>query len=113
MARVGPVGLMASLPYVSEEGAKGSSVAKGGAWPQFFVAAFWGALALCGAFFLGLSPLMILALAAVTFMVSALLRSWFKARAGGFTGDFLGATEQILELALPLTFLALKRGWGL
>jgi len=34
---------------------------------------------------------------------------WFAARLQGFTGDCLGATQQICELAFYLGFLL---GWG-
>jgi adenosylcobinamide-GDP ribazoletransferase len=35
-----------------------------------------------------------------------LLSFWFRRRAGGITGDFLGATEQVGECAVLLTLLA-------
>lgn len=105
LSRVGPVGLMASLPYVSGDGAKGSSVAKGGELPQLLMALLWGAGALTGAFFVGLPISLGVLLLVVVAVVSSLLGVWFKRRAGGFTGDFLGATEQVLEMALLLTFL--------
>lgn len=105
LSRVGPVGLMASLPYVAGEGAKGSSVAKGGKLPQLVVAFLWGAGALTGAFLLGLQPALGVLLITVVAAISSLLGIWFKRRAGGFTGDFLGATEQILEMALLLIIL--------
>ncbi|MBM4363157.1 MAG: adenosylcobinamide-GDP ribazoletransferase, partial [Deltaproteobacteria bacterium] len=38
LARIGPVFLMRFLPYASEEGAKGASVAEGGKTPQLIVA---------------------------------------------------------------------------
>lgn len=105
LSRVGPVGLMASLTYVAGEGAKGSSVAKGGALPQMMTAVLWGLLALVGAIFLGLSAPVAALLVVVVLGVSSALGAWFKKRAGGFTGDFLGATEQVLEIALLLTLL--------
>lgn len=105
LARVGPVGLMASLPYVSEEGAKGSSVAKGGRPPQALTALLWGVAALTGAHFVGLPISLGVSLLAVVFVVSSLLGLWFRRRAGGFTGDFLGATEQVLEMALLLVIV--------
>jgi adenosylcobinamide-GDP ribazoletransferase len=105
LSRVGPVGLMASLPYVAGEGAKGSSVAKGGQLPQFLMAVLWGLGALSGAFFVGLPVSLGILLLVVVASVSSLLGVWFKSRAGGFTGDFLGATEQLLEMALLLTIV--------
>lgn len=112
LSRVGPVGLMASLPYVAGEGAKGSSVAKGGALPQMMMAVLWGLMALFGGVFLGLSVSAAALLVVVVLGVSGALRAWFKKRAGGFTGDFLGATEQVLEMALLLTLLLASRDWA-
>ncbi len=110
LSRVGPVGVMASLPYVAGEGAKGSSVARGGALPQFLVALSWAALALLGVGWRGLPLVSAGLLVGVCAFVSVLLGAWFKKRAGGFTGDFLGATEQITELSLLLTLVAMFRG---
>jgi adenosylcobinamide-GDP ribazoletransferase len=46
-----------------------------------------------------------LALASVAF--TAALAGWrFHRRAGGITGDFLGATQQLSEIALLLILLA-------
>jgi adenosylcobinamide-GDP ribazoletransferase len=44
------------------------------------------------------------ALAAVG--VSILLGAWYKRRLGGYTGDTLGATQQITEIVFYLTLLA-------
>jgi adenosylcobinamide-GDP ribazoletransferase len=41
--------------------------------------------------------------------VTLLLGCWFRARVGGVTGDFLGATEQTSEVVILLTLLALVR----
>lgn len=112
LSRVGPVGLMASLPYVAGEGAKGSSVSQGGAAPQFSMALLWGTAALTGAVFAGLPGVVAGLLVVVLAVVSLLLRAWFKARAGGVTGDFLGATEQVLEMALLLTLLVALHDFG-
>jgi adenosylcobinamide-GDP ribazoletransferase len=35
---------------------------------------------------------------------------WFRRRLGGFTGDCLGATQQVCELAF---YLGMAVGWGL
>ncbi len=108
-ARTGPVWLMALLPYVSGEGAKGSSVAKGGGLPQSLVASLWtlGGFGICNAVGIGL-PLLV-ATAVATVVVTMLLASWFRARAGGITGDFLGATQQVTEVVLLLVCVAMTR----
>jgi adenosylcobinamide-GDP ribazoletransferase len=97
-ARVGPVWLVASLPYVSVAQTKSGEVTRGGV-AQAIAATGWFAAALFGAVRLGwLSPAriaaLVLSMAAVT-----LVTGWrYKVRAGGITGDFLGATEQLGEL---------------
>ncbi len=110
LARTGPVWLMATLPYVSGPDAKGSSVARGGKWPQAALATAWSVL-LCGVgHHLGWFLLRELALAVVVSAASAvLLGRKFKRRAGGITGDFLGALEQVTELVVLLALLAMSR----
>ncbi len=106
LARTGPVALMTTLPYVAGEGAKGSSIAKGGQLPQFVVALFWAALACIGAALGGVALTLLFSQLLLTIVISLWMRLWFKKRAGGFTGDFLGATEQVLEMVLLLCTVA-------
>jgi adenosylcobinamide-GDP ribazoletransferase len=99
-ARVGPVWLMATLPYVTAEpAAKSRDLARAG-FSQAAVASAWlllvvvlllqsGQFAVQRAFALGA------VLAAVTALSG--WRYWVRVR--GITGDFLGATEQLCELA--------------
>jgi adenosylcobinamide-GDP ribazoletransferase len=99
-ARVGPVWLMAMMPYVTaNEAAKSRDLTRSGL-PQALVATGWFALA-CAAFaFTGqLSAERVGAIAAALVTVSAVtgFRYWVRVR--GITGDFLGATEQLGELA--------------
>jgi adenosylcobinamide-GDP ribazoletransferase len=109
LARLPPVWMMALLPSVSPEGAKSAAVARASGL-QVAVASGWVALlfggAFAGRFLEGSALATLLAVAAVT---AATCASRFVRRAGGLTGDFLGATEQVLECALLLT-LALWRG---
>ncbi len=100
-ARVPPIWLMASLPYVS---AQPKSRAVFGTGPaQVVLAAVWPALlatylVATNTFTPGdLATLAILAIAI------AFLTGWrYLARAGGLTGDFLGATEQLCECTFLL-----------
>ncbi len=109
LARTGPVWMMAALPYVSGEGAKGASVARGGGLAQSAIAGLWMLVA-CGiGVWGGVRPIVALALSVAMTLISLWLGRWFRARAGGITGDFLGATEQINEIALLLLGLALLR----
>jgi cobalamin synthase len=45
----------------------------------------------------------------VAAVTTLLLRSWFRKRAGGVAGDFLGAAEQSAEVSMLLAWLVLKR----
>lgn len=99
-ARVGPVWLMAVLPYVTaEDGAKSRDLTRAGV-AQALVASAWLALAtsalvVTGHFVWGRVVVLALAVAAVT-----ALTGWrYVVRVRGITGDFLGATEQLCELA--------------
>jgi adenosylcobinamide-GDP ribazoletransferase len=106
-ARVGPVWLLVTHEYVSPDAAaKGKGVA-GAGLPQALVASAWalGFVALAGASGAG-APLKLLAALAAPLVSSALLGVWFRRRAGGVTGDFLGATEQLGEVAAWLVFVA-------
>ncbi len=110
LGRTGPVWLMASLPYVSGPDAKGSSVARGGKWPQAAVATAWSAVICTLGHFLGFLSLRELAVAIATCAVCAVwLGRKFKRRAGGLTGDFLGALEQVTEICVLLALLILSR----
>jgi len=109
LARLPPVWMMALLPSVSPEGAKSTAVARAGA-PQVAIASGWiallfGAAATCRAF----DWTLLVGLLAVAGLTAVACGIRFMRRAGGLTGDFLGATEQVVECALLLT-LALWRG---
>jgi adenosylcobinamide-GDP ribazoletransferase len=100
-ARVGPVWLMTLLPYVTPtRDAKSESVVRTD-WRQALVATAWflGAAACAvGQGFVDL-PRTGLAAAAVV-AITALTGFRYYQRLGGITGDFLGATEQLAEIAV-------------
>jgi adenosylcobinamide-GDP ribazoletransferase len=108
LARLGPIWLMAFLPYVSPEGAKGSQVAKGGGAAQVAVATLSTALITLGVFWLGVSPARVFAAALLLVIVTWWTGRRYQRATGGFTGDFLGATEQLLEVGM-LVMLTLTR----
>jgi adenosylcobinamide-GDP ribazoletransferase len=105
-ARVGPVWLMAAMPYVTvSDGAKSRDLTKAGI-PQALVATAWFAalsLALVCGGYLTAQRLGALAAALAAVMAMSGWRYWSRVR--GITGDFLGATEQLGEL-LALAVLA-------
>ena len=96
-SRLAAVALMAVLPYVrqSEQGAKAKPVA-GGVGPAELAVA--GATGLVATLLLDAPLAALLAASACT----AGLGLWFWRRLGGYTGDTLGATQQVVELAILL-----------
>ncbi|HMJ54788.1 MAG TPA: adenosylcobinamide-GDP ribazoletransferase [Polyangiaceae bacterium] len=99
-ARVGPVWLMVLLPYVTPaQTAKSESIVRAN-WRQAMVASAWffGAAAL--AIGQGWIAAPRAGLAAAAIAVITILTGWrYHRRIGGLTGDFLGATEQLGEIA--------------
>jgi adenosylcobinamide-GDP ribazoletransferase len=99
VARTAAVWQMVVLPYATPDGSKSRGVMKAGP-VQAMVATAWplvlGAV-LAGAHWLDLWRVAGALLASV---LVALVTAWrYKKRVGGVTGDFLGATEQLCELA--------------
>jgi adenosylcobinamide-GDP ribazoletransferase len=100
-ARVGPVWLMACVPYAegTSDAAKSGDVRASGV-PQAIVATAWlvaivGTMALARVVTLS----RIVALVVILSVVTVVCGLRFARRLGGLTGDFLGATEQLCELA--------------
>jgi adenosylcobinamide-GDP ribazoletransferase len=108
-ARVGPVWLMVFLPYVTPtREAKSDRIVRAD-WRQALVASAWFLAAMAGAVDQGLldaprAGVVAIAIAAV----AALTGFRYYRRVGGITGDFLGATEQLGEIAV-LAVLAWPR----
>ncbi len=106
-ARAAAVGVMVSLPYGGDaEHAKAKPLALAVAPRNFSIALGWcGLLALA----LGVAgvylPRLLLAIGAAA-LVALLMHQWLKRRLGGYTGDGLGATEQLAEIAVLLAFTA-------
>jgi adenosylcobinamide-GDP ribazoletransferase len=103
ISRGAAISLLATLPYVREEEGKAKPLATrlgGGRLILVFVFSLLP---------LSLLPLRLWwALAAVAATRLALGR-WFVYRIGGYTGDCLGAAQQVTELVFYLTVLALLR----
>jgi adenosylcobinamide-GDP ribazoletransferase len=112
LARLGPVRLMWSEPYVSDpESARSPHFLPIGR-AQLAVALTW---TLCCTALGVLTGYLPWSTAAWMFVVLALLSAagarYFRRTLGGITGDLLGALEQVSELALLLTYL-ICRGLG-
>lgn len=108
VSRLVPVCLMATLPYVSAMGAKSAPHTRVGI-AHVAVAVLWCAAVVFGLLWRGLAAPEA-ASALLSSALCAVLLGWrFVARAGGVTGDFLGASQQVSECCI-LVSLALWRG---
>jgi adenosylcobinamide-GDP ribazoletransferase len=107
VARVAPIWLMAALPYVtSDEASKSRLIAARGGLSQAIVATIWGGLALGGGVMFGsLSVAKIVPVCAATLVVTVITGFRYWRRLGGITGDFLGATEQLTEIAVLMALV--------
>ena len=100
LSRLSMVLVIATSRYVRPSGT-GGFTARGVASRDLAVAGATGLLALVG---LGaaLGPVAALGAAAGMVLGHALARAFFERRLGGYTGDCLGATQQLSELGLIL-----------
>jgi adenosylcobinamide-GDP ribazoletransferase len=98
-ARVGPVWLMAALPYVTRPDQARSALLIRVRWPQASLATGWLlAAALATTLLEWTSAARAGALIGVIIAVAVGTGWRYHRRAGGITGDFLGATEQLGEI---------------
>ncbi|WP_423460654.1 adenosylcobinamide-GDP ribazoletransferase [Ottowia sp. VDI28] len=102
LSRLAPLVVMRSLPYVSDEGhAKSKPIADAATGQDFRIACLWSlpALLLIGQAH-GAAHLVM----ALLLWAAALAFTWrlLRRRLQGFTGDTLGAVQQVCELALYL-----------
>jgi cobalamin synthase len=90
---------MVALPYVTPEGGRSRGVTRAGP-PQAIVGTLCAVVLAAGLVHRGDVPLWrVGAVFASNAVVSLITGYRYHRRAGGFTGDFLGATEQLCELA--------------
>ena len=98
-ARVAPVWQMLVLPYVSRAAAKSRNLARV-RLPQALLATAWLLIAAGAAFAGRMADAARLVALFVALTAVTVLTAWrYARRVGGITGDFLGATEQLSELA--------------
>ncbi len=105
LSRFAPLVVMRAMPYVGGEGGKAKPMAEAVSGGSVIVAALWSLpavalLMLAGGLANGIGALAAAALATL-YMIRLLRR-----RLGGFTGDALGATQQLSELAIYLALAA-------
>jgi adenosylcobinamide-GDP ribazoletransferase len=98
-ARAVPVWQIVALPYATPDGAKSGDVMRA-SLAQAVVASGWPLL-LGGALVVAhrVEVWRVLALLGVAALTGVVTGWRYRRRAGGVTGDFLGATEQLCELA--------------
>lgn len=107
LARAAAVGVMVSLPYGGDaEHAKAKPLALAVAPRNLVIALGWCGLLLLGLAATGVYLPKLGAAVAAAALVAWLMRQWLKRRLGGYTGDGLGATEQLAEIAVLLAFTA-------
>jgi len=110
-SRAAATALMLLLPYAGDAAqAKAKPLAQQVGAAEGVGAALWLGLVSLGLWGLGViaAPGLGFALASATLAAMACAR-WLRHRLGGFTGDTLGATQQISELALLLGVSAAGR----
>jgi len=108
ISRTTPVWLMAALPYVTPEEDARSSKLVTGKMIHAFIATAFAAIVVCLLVLGKLLPLPGILIALALSVGVVLICGWrFYARAGGITGDFLGATQQLTD-AVMLVGLAVS-----
>jgi len=105
LSRLAPLALMRCLPYVGGEASKSKPMADAVSGQALGIALLCCVPAVALLFFsqgVATGTAALLAGAAFTWVMAWL----FKRRLGGFTGDCLGATQQVVELAVYLALAA-------
>ena len=102
LSRLAASSLIHVLPYVrTDESAKSTALAKRLSATELAIAASCGLLPLAL-----LAPAQIVVVVLAVFGVTLCAARLFRRRLGGYTGDLLGATQQLTELACYLALLA-------
>jgi len=105
LSRLAPLAVMRALPYVGGAGGKAKPMAESVSGGAIGIAVLWTlpvVVALGWAHGAGHTAALLSAAALATLV----LGRWFRARLQGFTGDALGATQQVCELAIYLALVA-------
>jgi adenosylcobinamide-GDP ribazoletransferase len=104
-SRTPPIWLMAAIPYVTGDAESKSKLVTRATWKQALLATGWPVL--MGAFLhrLGAVPIQVFGAMAASVLLLTGVCAWrFIKRAGGITGDFLGACQQVNEIGLLLAW---------
>jgi adenosylcobinamide-GDP ribazoletransferase len=104
IARMPPVWLMVALPYVTRDQAAKSRLVARASWRQGVLATLLVAVVGAILFAAGLARLGEVAAASAAALMGVTVCGYrFHRRAGGVTGDFLGAAEQVGECLVLMT----------
>lgn len=107
LSRVTPIWLMVGLPYVTNDAQSRSRQVTRAGLPQLLLATVIGLSMLGLGWWSGHLNTTMLAGIALAMTLTPAICAWrFHTRAGGITGDFLGATQQLTQLALLIAFAA-------
>lgn len=107
LGRVAPVAVMARLPYAGDiEHAKAKPLATSVRPINLWIALGWGVLATFAVALVSPGPARSLGALAAALAVAWAMVSWLRRRLGGYSGDTLGATEQLAEVAVLWTWAA-------
>jgi adenosylcobinamide-GDP ribazoletransferase len=112
VSRTWPLLMIRLLPHVGDvAGSKSKPLADQITLTSLCVACLWcfGALALVGYAQPAIKSIAIVAALGFSAVAFGVMWRWFARRLGGFTGDCLGATQQVCELAF---YLGLAVGYG-
>ena len=102
--RLAAVWLIATMKYVTDAAVSRSAGVAAAGPAQATVATLWTALTLAALAATGSIAVERAAIAIGVAALVTLLTAWrYQTRAGGITGDFLGATEQLCEIAVLAT----------
>jgi adenosylcobinamide-GDP ribazoletransferase len=105
LSRLAPLVLMGKLPYVGGEAAKSKPLADAVSAASLRIAVLWSIPA-AAVVVLGFGAIPAVAVAVLVGMTTWAAMSWFRRRLHGFTGDCLGATQQLCELTVYLALAA-------
>ena len=105
LSRLAPLAVMRALPYVGGEGGKAKPMADAVSPGSVAIASLWS-LPAAALLVTASGPAHGLAAIAAAALVAVVMVRWLGRRLGGFTGDGLGATQQLGELAIYLALAA-------
>lgn len=113
LSRAVPVVLLRLLPYAGDpEHAKAKPMAQQVGRAELAGAIVWAGLATLGVAVWLPQPTALLGALLWLLLMAAWCAHWFRQRLGGYTGDTLGASQQLTELAAYLGWLAALGGAG-